>query len=102
MSGLLRGRVIDVFTAGAVRSAVVLAGAASHAVALAPDAPDLAPGDLVTLALAPGGARLHALHGRAAPGAYRADGDALRWRRPAESPSRMDTLWSRQAILRAI
>ena len=102
MSDLLRGRVIDVITAGADRSAVVLAGAASHTVALAPDAPDLAPGDLVTLALAPDGARVDAVHGRAAPGAFRANGDALRWRRPAESPSRMDTLWSRQAILRAI
>jgi lysyl-tRNA synthetase class 2 len=102
MTDLLRGRVIDVFTTGAVRSAVVLAGRASHTVALAESAPDLAPGDLVTLALEPAGARVDALHGRAAPGAWSGGGDALRWRRPAESPSRMDTLWSRQAILRAI
>ena len=102
MSDLLRGRVIDVSTTGALRSAVILAGSASHAITLAPSAPDLTPGDLVTLTLAPDGARVDALHGRAAPGAFRHDGDALRWRRPAESPSRMDTLWSRQAILRAI
>jgi len=102
MSDLLRGRVVDVSTTGAVRSAVILAGSASRTIALAADAPDLAPGDLVTLTLAPDGARVDALHSRAAPGDFRSNGDALRWRRPAESPSRMDTLWSRQAILRAI
>ncbi|MEP7122989.1 MAG: amino acid--tRNA ligase-related protein [Byssovorax sp.] len=102
MSDLLRGRVVDVFTTGAIRSAVILAGSTSHAIALSPAAPDLAPGDLVTLTRGPDGAHVQALHSRAAPGAFHAGSDALRWRRPAESPSRMDTLWSRQAILRAI
>ena len=102
MSDLLRGRVIDTFTTGATRSAVILAGPAAHTLTLAPSAPDLAPGDLVTLTLTPGGAQVTAIHSRAAPGAWTSEADALRWRRPTDSPSRMDTLWSRQAILRAI
>jgi lysyl-tRNA synthetase class 2 len=102
MNDLLRGRVLDTFTTGALRSAVILAASASHTVALDPAAPDLAPGDLVTLSLTPAGARVDAIHSHAAPGAWTSEADALRWRRPAESPSRMDTLWSRQTILRAI
>ncbi len=102
MSELLRGRVIDTFLTGATRSAVILVGSASRLIALAPAAPELLPGDLVTLTLADDGAYVAAIHGRAAPGAWAPEGDALRWRRPAESPSRMETLWSRQTILRAI
>lgn len=102
MSNLLRGRVIDTFSAGSARSAVILVGPASHTVALAPAAPELRRGDLVTLSLVEGGADVAAIHGRAAPGAWDPEGDALRWRRPADAPSRMETLWSRQEILRAI
>ncbi len=102
MSDLLRGRVIDVSTAGATRSAVILAGSTSRPIALAASAPELRPGDLVTLTLAGGGARVDAIHSRAAPGAWTEGGDALRWRRPIASPSRMETLWARQEILRAI
>jgi lysyl-tRNA synthetase class 2 len=102
MSDLLRGRVIDTFFTGATRSVVILSGSASRAIALAPTAPALRQGDLVTLTLADGGAHVASIDGRAAPGAWDPAGDALRWRRPAESPSRMDTLWSRQTILRAI
>jgi lysyl-tRNA synthetase class 2 len=102
MSDLLRGRVIDTSSPGARRSFVILVASASHALDLAPSAPDLLAGDLVTLRLEGDGAHVEAIHGRAAPGAFCAEGDALRWRRPAESPSRMETLWARQAILRAI
>ena len=102
MSDHLRGRVIDTSSLGAARSIVLLVAGASHSIALAPSAPDLLAGDLVTLRLAPDGAHVVALHGRSAPGAFHADGDALRWRRPADSPSRMETLWARQAILRAV
>jgi elongation factor P--(R)-beta-lysine ligase len=102
VTDLLHGRVLDASTTGAARSIVLLVGSTSRTITLAPTAPDLAPGDLVTLTLAPDGARVDAVHSRAAPGAFHAGSDALRWRRPAESPSRMDTLWSRQAILRAI
>jgi lysyl-tRNA synthetase class 2 len=94
--------VIDVSTVGATRSAVILAGSVSRSVALAASAPALSPGDLVTLTLAADGARVDAIHFRAAPGAWTEGGDALRWRRPAASPSRMETLWARQEILRAI
>ncbi len=102
MNDLLRGRVIDTFTTDATRSAVILAGSASHTLALAPSAPALAPGDLVTLTLTASGAQVDAIHSDAAPGAWTSDADAIRWRRPTDSPSRMDTLWSRQEILRAI
>lgn len=102
MSDRLRGRVIDASSPGAARSIVLLVESASHTITLAPSAPDLLAGDLVTLRLADGGAHVEAIHGRAAPGSWSAEGDALRWRRPAESPSRMETLWARQAILRAI
>lgn len=102
MSDRLRGRVIDTSSPGARRSFVILVESASHALDLAPSAPFLLAGDLVTLRLAADGAHVEAIHGRAAPGAFHAGGDALRWRRPAESPSRMETLWARQAILRAI
>jgi lysyl-tRNA synthetase class 2 len=94
--------VIDASSRGAARSIVILVASASRAVDLAPAAPDLLAGDLVTLRLAEDGAHVEAIHGRAAPGSFSAEGDALRWRRPAESPSRMETLWARQAILRAV
>ena len=102
MNDPLRGRVLDTLTTGASRSAVILAGSASHTVTLAPAALALAPGDLVTLTLTPSGAHVDAIHSHAAPGAWTSQADALRWRRPTDSPSRMDTLWSRQTILRAI
>ncbi|MFS8067736.1 MAG: amino acid--tRNA ligase-related protein [Byssovorax sp.] len=102
MSDLLRGRVIDTSSPGARRSLVILVESAAHALDLAPSAPDLLAGDLGTLRVEGGGAQVEAIHGRAVPGSFGAEGDALRWRRPAESPSRMETLWARQAILRAV
>jgi lysyl-tRNA synthetase class 2 len=98
---LLHGRVLAASTHPA-RSVVILAGSTSHSVALAPSAPELLAGDLVTLTLTGGVADVAVIHSRAAPGAWHTDGDALRWRRPAESPSRMETLWARQAIVRAV
>ena len=40
--------------------------------------------------------------GGPAPGAFDPAGDALRWRAPGASPSRMERLWARQAVVRAV
>lgn len=97
----LHGRVVAA-SSHPTRTVTLLAGSASYTISLAPSAPDLLAGDLVTLTLADAGARVVAIHSRPAPGAVHAGSDALRWRRPTDSPSRMETLWARQSIVRAI
>jgi lysyl-tRNA synthetase class 2 len=99
----LRGRVADAWRAGDAQAVCLLAGAASTVVELAPGEPELHPGALVTLAPSEGaGARVVAVHGGPAGAPWDPEGDATRWRRPAEAPSRMHLLWQRQAALRAI
>jgi lysyl-tRNA synthetase class 2 len=61
------------------------------------------PGDLVEVTVNAAGevVTLHPI-GRPAPGAWRESGDALRWRRPGQAPSRIALLRLRAQVLRAL
>lgn len=97
----LHGRVEDAWIEGEAQAVALVTGDRRAVLHLHPAAPRLSRGDLVTLSPEDGGARVIAVHAR--PGAaWDPEGDALRWRLPARSPSRMDSLHRRQTILRAI
>ena len=96
----LTGRVTDASRDGQAQEATILVGARQHRVAL-PGEERLQAGDLVTVALVEDGARVRLVHAR--PGeAWDANGDGTRWRRPGQAPSRMELLYRRQAVVRAL
>jgi elongation factor P--(R)-beta-lysine ligase len=97
----VRGRIVEVWAVEETRHVALLDRTERHELALAQGLPPLAPGDLVTLSVTEAGATVAAIHGGAS-GAWDPEGDGTRWRRPAAQPSRMDLLWQRQAILRAV
>jgi lysyl-tRNA synthetase class 2 len=99
---ILRGRVVDVTSvAGEVRLALMVE---EHTVFLtAPPDTDARPGDLVEVRTSASGevTTLRRLGG-ALPGAWRETGDALRWRRPGQAPSRIAHLRLRAEVHRAL
>ena len=97
----VRGRIVEAWAAGGTPTVALLEGAERHVLALGPGQPPLEPGDLVTLSLAAAGATVVAIHGRAGA-AWDPEGDGTRWRRSSASPSRMELLWQRQTVLRAV
>lgn len=100
---ILRGRVADTSPDEGGQSITLLIQSERRVLRGLPAAPPLAPGDLVEIELPAGGAPpIITRAGGPAPGAWDPGGDALRWRRPGQSPSRMELLWQRQAILRAV
>jgi lysyl-tRNA synthetase class 2 len=98
----LRGRILDVHASGAEQELVLVVGDAHHALRApaAIEAPRI--GDIVSLEMSGGAVRSVTRLGGVAEGEWDPEGDPLRWRRPTGAPSRMQLLWRRQAILRAI
>ena len=99
----LHGRILEVWQDDAGPSiALLIEGARRDLRGVRADAP-LRPGDLVEVDLPEGGAPPIATRvGGPVAGAWDPDGDALRWRRPGQAPGRMELLWRRQTILRAV
>ncbi len=101
----LHGRILEVWQDDAGPSLALLAEGARHVLrGVRADAP-LGPGDLVEIDLGGDGDGAPPLATRAGgpvAGAWDPDGDALRWRRPDQTPSRMELLWRRQTVLRAV
>ncbi len=97
-----RGRIVDISaTPGGARVALLIEEG-THLLS-APPGTVAQPGDLVEVTLTATGAiaTLRRLGG-AVPGAWRETGDALRWRRPGEAPSRLALLRLRAHVLRAL
>lgn len=93
-------RVVHVAGAPETPLVTVLVGAAEHELEWSGTAP--APGDIFR-ASAGDPPVLFEKIGAAAPGAWRRDGDALRWRRRGRSgATRMELLWRRHRIRRAV
>src|SRR5690242_7806716 len=96
----LRGRIGEAWQQDGSWHAVLLVGDQAHL--LRPGQP-LSPGDLVSVEAGPDGTVTDLTPlGGPAPGAWDPTGDALRWRAPGRSPSRLRLLWQRQEIMRAI
>ncbi|EYF03068.1 amino acid--tRNA ligase-related protein [Chondromyces apiculatus] len=109
----IHGRVLEVsLEAGGRRTITMLVAGETRTLCGLPEAPSLAPGDLAVVDLppSPGSPDSTAHHdsprlmclGGPAEGAWDPEGDALRWLRPGKTPSRMELLWQRQTILRAV
>jgi lysyl-tRNA synthetase class 2 len=97
----IHGRVVESWPSGETQSIAIVVADRQTIVALRPGEPRLDPGDIVSLSSSADGARVLAVHAR--PGAeWDPSGDALRWRQPARSPTRMELLWRRQTVVRAI
>lgn len=97
----LHGRVVQAWPSGEAQAIALLVADRQTIVELCPGEPRLDPGDIVSLSSSEHGARVLAVHAR--PGAaWDPSGDAIRWRQPARTPSRMDLLWRRQTVVRAI
>ena len=100
---VVHGRVLDVRQEGGARSVTLLVEHAPRLIRGLPAEPPIAPGDLVAIDCpGPGCSPLITRVGGPAPGAWDPEGDALRWRRPDQAPTRMELLWQRQTILRAV
>ena len=99
----LYGRILDVRQEGLTRTITLLVEHAPRVIRGLPSEPPLAPGDLVAIDCpGVGCSPLVTRLGGPAPGAWDPEGDALRWRRPDQAPTRMELLWQRQTILRAV
>jgi lysyl-tRNA synthetase class 2 len=98
----LRGRILDVRASGAEQELVLGVGDTHHALRAPAAIEALRIGDIVSLEVAGGAVRSVTRLGGVVEGEWDPEGDPLRWRRPTGAPSRMQLLWRRQAILRAI
>lgn len=92
----VRGRVVDVRALPDRQSVTLWAGATLRSIDVAPE-PAVQPGDVITAIEGGAPAIIHVR-----PAAWSEDGDALRWRKARPGPTRMELLWQRQAVTRAL
>jgi elongation factor P--(R)-beta-lysine ligase len=95
-----RGRVVDLRESDAGQEIVLAVGDALRVLRAPPASARL--GDIVAVELSGAAARSLVRLGGVAEGEWDPEGDPLRWRRPASATSRMQLLWKRQAVLRAV
>jgi lysyl-tRNA synthetase class 2 len=98
----LQGRIIDVHMSSTESELVLVVSDTLHTLHAPPPLTAPRVGDIVSVQVS--GTTVQALTrlGGVAEGNWDPQGDPLRWRRPAVHPSRMQLLWQRQTVLRAI